>query len=89
MFAWFPCMASGLPKKDAASPIPPGSCAAEHPPWRRASLAVLAGPGYPQPVPLVPDLPSYSTAGPLAAASQATPPRVLLISSTSLTVVLW
>lgn len=60
--------------------VPGASCSAEHPPWRRASLAMLGGPAHPQPVPLVPLLPSYSTAGLSAAPSQATPAWVLLIS---------
>lgn len=60
--------------------VPGASCSAEHPSWGRASLAMLGGPGYPQPVPLAPVLPSYSTAGLSTAASQATPSWVLLIS---------
>lgn len=77
MFARFPCKGSGLLNRDAATPIPPGTrgfvlC--------RASLVTLGGRGYPQPVPHAPVLPSYSTAGLSAAASQATPSWVLLIS---------
>lgn len=77
MFARFPCKGSGLLNRDAATPIPLGTrgfvlC--------RASLVTLGGRGYPQPVPHAPVLPSYSTAGLSAAASQATPSWVLLIS---------
>jgi len=77
MFTWFFCKGSGLPNEDAASPIPLGTrgfllC--------RASLVTFDGPGCPQPLPLAPVLPSHHTAGLAAAASQATPSPVLLIS---------
>lgn len=84
IFAWFPCIRDqGFLTRMLqvhSHRVPGASCSAEHPLRRRASLAMLGGPGYPQPVPLAPVLPYYGTAGLSAAASQATPSWVLLIS---------